>query len=145
MTKPMQILLVEPEALLRRTVAMTARSLNLGQVHEAASNNTALSMLRSRPYQGAVISVECLGSGSDSRYDLSLVDQLRFGDAGVSNGQTMPIAIMAHQATPQLLNALRERKISRVILKPFRARVLLEAIADFAGPASPAKSPSPFP
>jgi len=141
MPKPMQILLVEPEALLRRTVAMTARSLNLGQVHEAASNDTALGMLRSRPYQGAVISVECVGNGNQRHYDLSLVDQLRFGDAGVSDGRTMPIAIMAHQATPQLLDALRERKITRVILKPFRAKVLLEAIAAFAGPASPAASP----
>jgi len=142
MAKPLQILLVEPETLLRRTVVMTARSLNLAQVHEAASNDTALGMLRSRPYQGAVISVECIGSGSDSHYDLSLVDQLRFGDTGVTNGHTMPIAIMAHQATPKLLNALRERKISRVILKPFRAKVLLEAIAGFAG--GKADTPAPL-
>lgn len=125
-----QILLVEPETLLRRTVVMTARSMNLGQVHEAASTEAALRMLRSRTYHGAVIAVECRGSGSARRYDLSLVDQLRFGDAG---RQDIPIAIMADQATPELLSELRDRKISRVILKPFRAKVLLETIARFGG------------
>lgn len=123
-----QILLVEPEALLRRTVVMTARSLNIGQVHEAASTEAALRMLRSRTYHGAVIAVDCLGSGGGRRYDLSLIDQLRFGDAGA---QDIPIAIMADQATPELLNALHDRRISRVILKPFRAKVLLETIANF--------------
>lgn len=133
MAEPMNILLVEPEALLRRTVVMTARSLNLGQVHEAVSTDAALRMLRSRSYQGAVIAVDCLGSGGGRRYDLSLIDQLRFGDAGK---QDIPIAIMADQATPELLSELRDRKISRVILKPFRAKVLLETIAGF-GNAKP--------
>lgn len=138
MADPVQILLVEPEALLRRTVVMTARSLNLGQVHEAADNEAALRLLRTRPYQGAVIAVECVGSGSARHYDLSLVDQLRFGDTGMRD---IPIAIMADQASPQLLNALRDRKISRVILKPFRAKVLLETIAAFAGPK---RAPQPI-
>jgi hypothetical protein len=40
---------------------------------------------------------------------------------------------MADQATPELVKELQGRKISRLILKPFRAKVLLEAMADFAG------------
>jgi AmiR/NasT family two-component response regulator len=44
----------------------------------------------------------------------------------------MPIAIMAEQATPELVKELQGRGISRLILKPFRAKVLLEAIADFS-------------
>ena len=135
-----QILLVEPEALLRRTVVMTARSMNLGQVHEAASTEAALRMLRSRTYHGAVIAVECHGSGSARRYDLSLIDQLRFGDAG---RQDIPIAIMADQATPELLSELRDRKISRVILKPFRAKVLLETIAGFNAAHPPERTTLP--
>lgn len=135
-----QILLVEPEALLRRTVVMTARSMNLGQVHEAASTEAALRMLRSRTYHGAVIAVECHGSGSARRYDLSLIDQLRFGDAG---RRDIPIAIMADQATPELLSELRDRKISRVILKPFRAKVLLETIAGFNAAHPPERTTLP--
>lgn len=129
------ILLVEPEPMLRRTVVMTARGLGLGQVHEAASNDAALRMLRSRTFHGAVVAVNCIGSGADRQYDLGLIDRLR---ADELPGKTMPIAIMAEQATAELLSALRDRHISRVILKPFRARVLLETIEKFgAAPRQP--------
>lgn len=126
---PAHILLVEPEPMLRRTVAMTARSLGISQVHEAASNDAALRMLRTRTYHGAVVAVNCVGNGNERRYDLGLIDLLR---AGVDPGQGMPIAIMTDQATPQLLGELRDRRISRVILKPFRAKVLLETIEQFS-------------
>jgi CheY-like chemotaxis protein len=125
----MHILLVEPETLLRRTVTLTARSLGIGQVHEAGSTDAALKMLRERTFHGAVIAVECVGSGAARHYDLSLVDRMR--DADTSSHHAMPIAIMADQATPALLRALHDRRISRVILKPFRAKVLLETIAGF--------------
>lgn len=129
------ILLVEPEPMLRRTVVMTARSLGMSQVHEAASNDAALRMLRSRSFHGAVVAVNCIGSGADRQYDLGLVDMLRADD---KPGKTMPIAIMAEQATAELLSALRDRNISRVILKPFRAKVLLETIEQFgAAPRKP--------
>ncbi|WP_306397818.1 response regulator [Telluria beijingensis] len=129
------ILLVEPEPMLRRTVVMTARSLGMSQVHEAASNDAALRMLRSRTFHGAVVAVSCIGSGADRQYDLGLIDRLRAEDPP---GKTMPIAIMAEQATAELLTALRDRNISRVILKPFRAKVLLETIEKFG--ALPRKS-----
>lgn len=128
MAETSYILLVEPETLLRRTVALTARSLGISQVHEAASTSVALRMARQRTYHGAVIAVDCVGSGAGRRYDLSLIDQLRAEEAGA---RPMPIAILADQATPDLLVELRERRISRVILKPFRAKVLLETIVDF--------------
>lgn len=122
------ILLVKPEPMLRRTVVMTARSLGMSQVHEAASNDAALRMLRSRTFHGAVVAVDCIGRGADQQYDLGLIDRLRADD---TPGKTMPIAIMAEQATAELLSALRDRNISRVILKPFRAKVLLETIEKF--------------
>jgi CheY-like chemotaxis protein len=129
MADPLHILLVEPETLLRRTVTLTARSTGIGQVHEAASTEAALRMLRDRTFHAAVIAVDCVGSGDERHYDLSLIDRVR--DAETSSHHAMPIAIMAEQATPTLLRALRDRRISRVILKPFRAKVLLETIAGF--------------
>ena len=129
MPDAMHILLVEPEALLRRTVSMTARSMGMSQVHEAATTGVAMRMVRQRRFNGAVIAVDCVGSGADRRYDLSLIDELRAADA--PGARPMPIAILADQATPTLLAELRDRRISRVILKPFRAKVLLETIAGF--------------
>jgi CheY-like chemotaxis protein len=127
MAEGKHFLLVEPETLLRRTVAMTARSLNLGQVHEAAGDDVALRMLRARAFSGAVVAVDCVHSDGRKRYDLSLVDRIR----EVDGKQPMPIAIMTAEASAELLGELRERRIARVILKPFRAKVLLETIADF--------------
>lgn len=140
MAENCHILLVEPEALLRRTVAMTARSLGISQVHEAVGADVALRMARQRTFHGAVIAVECKGIGAGRRYDLGLIDQLRAAEA--PGGQGMPIAIMADQATPDLLAELRERRISRVILKPFRAKVLLETIANFGGAAGMGTGPA---
>jgi CheY-like chemotaxis protein len=123
------ILLVEPETLLRRTVAMTARSLAIAQVHEAAGTEIALRMLRARAFQGAVIAVDCTVSAGRRCYDLTLIDRMRASEP--AGARPMPIAIMTGEASPELLGALRDRRISRVILKPFRAKVLLETIANF--------------
>jgi len=127
----LHMLLVEPETLLRRTVSLTARSLGLGMVHEAASVEAARRLLGQRHFDGAVIAVECVESEGERRYDMTLVELIRQG-LTISDAD-MPIAIMADRATAELVKELQGRGISRVILKPFRAKVLLEAIADFAG------------
>jgi CheY-like chemotaxis protein len=132
MPDTLHFLLVEPETLLRRTVAMTARSLNLGQVHEAADNNLALRMLKTRKFDGIVVAVDCVGNGGERRYDLDLIDRLREGEP--ADARPTPVAIMTAEASAGLLAALRDRRISRVILKPFRAKVLLDTIAGFSPP-----------
>ncbi|CAH0224734.1 hypothetical protein SRABI118_02312 [Massilia sp. Bi118] len=127
----LHMLLVEPETLLRRTVSLTARSLGLGMVHEAASVEAARRLLGQRRFDGAVIAVECVEGEGERRYDMTLVELIRQG-LSLSDAD-MPIAIMADRATTELVKELQGRGIGRVILKPFRAKVLLEAIADFSG------------
>lgn len=128
----LHMLLVEPETLLRRTVSLTARTLGLGLVHEAASVDAARRLLDQRSFDGAVIAVDCVEQEGRRCYDMTLVEQVREG-LTVSK-RDIPIAIMADQATPELVKELQGRGISRLILKPFRAKVLLEAIADFSRP-----------
>ncbi|TFW22808.1 response regulator [Duganella callida] len=128
MPESLHMLLVEPQPLLRKTVSMTARSLGLGTVHEAASVQAAERLLRERGFDGAVISIDCADG-----VDLALLDRVRAGQS--ASDAAMPIAVMVEQATTELMHALRERKVSRVILKPFRAKILLEAFAALgAGP-----------
>jgi CheY-like chemotaxis protein len=127
----LHMLLVEPETLLRRTVSLTARTLGLGDVHEAASIDAARRMLEQHSFDGAVIAVDCVQSEGQRRYDMTLVEQVRQGLT--RSDADMPIAIMADRATPELVKELQGRNISRLILKPFRAKVLLEAIAEFSG------------
>ena len=126
--KQLQMLLVEPETLLRRTVSLTARSLGLGQIHEACSIAAAQRMLQEQAFSGAVISIDC-ASGERAAYDLSLLDQVRNGLS--ASPSTIPIAVMAECATAELLRNLRGRDIERVILKPFRAKTLLDTFAAF--------------
>src|ERR1700740_3683339 len=119
--KNLQMLPGEPQPLLRRTVSLTARTLGLGQVHEAASATAAERLLREQAFHGAVIAIDC-AAVCESGYDLTLLDLVR--DALSSSDARIPIAVMADHATTELLRELRQRDVSRVILKPFRARVL---------------------
>ncbi len=59
--RAVDMLLVEPVTLLRRTVSLTARSLGLGAVHEAANQASALKLLYGQRFHGAVIA---LGEGT---------------------------------------------------------------------------------
>lgn len=124
----MQMLLVEPEALLRRTVAMTARTLGIAHIHEAGSVAIAKRMLRERVFHGAVIAIE-FGNGASPDEDLILLDQLR--DGQTASDRAIPIAVLAGRCSAAHLQALRQRGVSHVILKPFRARVLIDTFARF--------------
>jgi CheY-like chemotaxis protein len=127
--KHLNMLLVEEQTLLRRTVSLTARSLGLGTVHEAANMSSAERLLRDHAFHGAVIAIDC-GVAERYSYNLALLDQVRAGMS--ASVPTIPIAVMVDHATPDMLEALRKRQVSRVILKPFRAKVLLDTFATFA-------------
>lgn len=128
-SKSLNMLLVEEQTLLRKTVSMTARSLGLGTVHEAATVQSAERMLHERAFQGAVISIDC-GAQGGCHYTLELLDKVRNGLS--ASDASIPIAVMVDQATADLMRELRERQVSRVILKPFRAKILLEAFAQMS-------------
>lgn len=117
-----RMLLVEPESMLRRTVALTARSLGLAEVQEAASPALARQMLNQQAFDGALIAID-----AGAAFDLSLLDQVRLGRSA-SNAQ-IPLAVLAARCDDTLLAALRERNVERVVLKPFRARTLLDAFS----------------
>jgi DNA-binding NtrC family response regulator len=124
----LDMLLLEEQTLLRKTVSLTARSMGMGRVHEAATVQAAERMLSERAFQGAVISIDCEGV-----HNLALLDKVRSGQS--ASAAEIPIAVMVDQATAELMRELRERKVSRVILKPFRAKVLLEAFEAFGAGA----------
>jgi len=103
-------------------VALTARSLGMAQVQEAASLALARQMLREQPFDGALIAID-----AGDAFDLSLLDQVRQG-ASASRAD-IPLAVLAARCDDALLAALRQRGIERIVLKPFRARTLLEAFS----------------
>lgn len=115
--------------MLRNIVAMTARTLNIGHIHEAASEATAARLLREKVFRGAIIAVRVKQTDPQA-YDLSLLDSVRMG-ATVSD-PALPIVVMVEQCNIDLLAELQARGVSRVMIKPFRVRVLLAAITDLA-------------
>ena len=122
------MLLVEPVALLRRTVSMTARSLGLLRIEEAASSGLALQLLHDKVFHGAVIAIDA--HGSDPIQALRLVDEIRNGMT--ASKAAMPIAVMVELCPPILLTSLKERGVTHIILKPFRARTLIDTFIAFA-------------
>lgn len=124
----LHMLLVEPETLLRRTVSLTARTLGMANIHEAASLTAAHRLLREQQFHGAVIAIDSDPAGP-APHDLQLLDQVRYGISASS--REIPIAVMAEHVTAELLRELSQRSVDRVIVKPFRAKVLLDAFALF--------------
>lgn len=117
-----QMLLVEPESILRRTAAITARSMGLAEVQEASSTAAARQILAERPFHGALISID-----AGDAFDFSLLDLVRQGLS--ASRPRIPLAVLASRCDETLLAALRERSINRIVLKPFRARALLDTFA----------------
>lgn len=123
------MLLVEPATLLRRTVALTARSMGLAKVHEAASHALALRLLKGMPFDGVLLAIDNM-HGDAAASAIGLLDQVRAGST--ASRPTIPIAVMIDQCDTPMLVALRARGVTRVLLKPFKARNLIDTFAAFA-------------
>lgn len=121
------LLLVEPQTLLRRTIALTARSAELATMHEAASADSARSLLSQRRFDGAVIAVD-LETPQAQGGPLGLLELL--SEAKGVNDAAVPIAVMVERCDASLLASLRMYGVSRIILKPFRARAVIDTIAE---------------
>lgn len=134
------LLLVEPQTLLRRTIALTAHSAHLANMHEAASADSARNLLVRRRFDGAVIAVD-LDTPQQEGGPLGLLDLVR-GARSVSDA-AVPIAVMVERCDANLLNSLRGYGVSRIIIKPFRARAVIDAIAELGKVANNVAAPTP--
>lgn len=120
-----KILLVEPVNLLRRTVALTVRSLGTADVTEAAAYPTAQQFCALRRFDGAVIAVESPIS-LESSAGLALIQQIRLGQG--ASAPSMPIAVLVDSCNAELLQVLRACGTSRILIKPFRVRDVVDTI-----------------
>jgi len=125
MTSGFEVLLVEPGHLLRRTVSLTLRSLGTAGVTESATYQTAQALCERRAFDAAVIAVEW-PLPADSYRGLTLIQQIRSGESACA--ASMPVAVMVEACTGELLELLRACGISRVLIKPFRVRDVVDTI-----------------
>lgn len=120
-----KVLLVEPSNLLRRTVALTVRDLGTAVVTEAATYATAYGACERRRFDGAVIAVE--SPLSNEQYTgLNLIEQIRAGRCACA--ASIPIAVLVESCNTELLQLLRAAGISRILIKPFRVRDVIDTI-----------------
>lgn len=129
------MLLVEPATLLRRTVALTARSMGLANVYEAASHELALRLLKVQSFDAALIAIDDFHSDAGEGA-IALLDRIRTGVTASS--PTIPIAVMIAQVDAAMLSALRARRVTHVIVKPYKARQLVDTFTAFAARGMPA-------
>lgn len=129
---PLPIMLLEPSALLRQTVALTAISIGLGSVWQAANVKAAQEMLEKRPFAGAVVAVDPAAAADES--SLSVLESIRNRKTASAVG--IPVCVLVDACDQALLGKLRALEVQRILIKPFKARALIEVLSDMA--AAPA-------
>ena len=109
-----QLLLIEPDRIVRSTVAGVCRGLDLAQVHQAASVSVGLQTLQSQAMDALLISM------ADQDGALALLERLRGG--AFAGAADMPVAVMATSADAALVERLKAFQIRRLLLQPFKIR-----------------------
>jgi CheY-like chemotaxis protein len=115
------LLIAEPDFLLRRTVAGVLRSLGGHDVREVLNVDAAAQALDAGPQAGMLIALD------DERRALDLLQAVR--DGRTACARAMPVALMAAACDAGLALKLRELDVSRLLLKPYKVRTVLETVA----------------
>lgn len=124
-----QLLLVEPDNLVRNTVAGVCRELELAQVHHAASLSVGLQMLQSQPMDVLLLSM------AETEPAIELITRLRAG--GFSSPAEAPVAVMASSADAATVQRLKALKIRRLLLQPFKIHDVVHTVEALCAHAVP--------
>lgn len=119
-----QLLLLEPDAMVRHTVAMTARSIGLAEIHEAARRESAWEKVRRNKFNGFLLAL-----GSD-KLELDIVSEIRAGKTPSSPGAN--VAVLVDQCDQELLQTLRLVGVDQIVVRPFKVKTLLGTIQRIA-------------
>lgn len=121
MTTPPSLLLMEPHFVLRHTVVAVAHELGIARIVEATSLDAAEYQLSSRVFDGCVLSL------GDERREVDLIRSLRAG--ALASQPDLPVAVMTADCDAGMVVALKELQVSRIVLKPFKVKTIVETIS----------------
>lgn len=124
-----RILLIEPQFVLRRTIAMVARDLGVVDFIEASSVGRARALLASEACAGLVLD---LAEGPQA---LQLLGELQQGAFATPPG--VPVLALSTNAAPGDAAHLQALGVARVLAKPVRISDLLSALAEALAPDNP--------
>ena len=118
---PITLLLVEPQFLLRRTVAAVARDMRLADPKELTSIEQAAALVAIQPFDALFLSLD------EEDAALALMGRVRRG--GTRCAADIPIAVTAAACGTPLALRLKELDVRRLLLRPFKVKGVLDAIA----------------
>ncbi|MFT7776571.1 response regulator [Roseateles sp.] len=116
-----RLLLLEPQFVLRRTVALMARDMGLADVQEATTPAIAEKLLQEHRFNAVLLAVDDDGAA------LELVRQVRAGST--VQAPDIPVVATAASCDVELALRLKQLDVNRLLLKPFKVRGMLEAIS----------------
>ncbi len=114
------VLLIEPDSLIRSTVSSVCRQLEIVRVHEATSLTMGEQWLTAWPADGLLLSLV------DGEAGLELLGRLRAGKFRCE--ANIPVAVMASACDPQMLGRLKELAVRRFLLQPFKLRDVIQTV-----------------
>ena len=115
-----RILLIEPQFVLRRTIAMVARDLGVVDFQEASNVDRARTLLATEAYAGLVLD---LAEGPQA---MELLSELRQGQfATPANAR---VIVLSTDGKPVDAARLQALAVARVLGKPVRISDLLSAL-----------------
>ena len=120
MAAPIELLLVEPLFLVRRTVSAVARDMRLADAREVTTIEQAEALVDSTAFDALFISLE------EEAAALELMVRVRNGDTRCA--RDIPIAVTAAACATPLALRLKQLEVRRLLLRPFKVKGVLDAI-----------------
>jgi len=121
------LMLVDPHSLFRRTVAMVARELDLADIREVSTIESAQRQLEHEAFDALLLDI------GDGLASLSLMQNLRSG--ALRSAADMPVALTAEAVDAATLALFKPLQVQRVMLKPFKVKTALEVVSALTGAA----------
>lgn len=125
--RALNLLLVEPQSLVRSTVVAVARELQLPRIDEASHIEAAAQRLARVRYDGLLLALD------EQAPSLALLARLRAGE--LISPPSTPVIVMSAGCSTELALRMKELEVSRLVLKPFKVKTLLESIQALAAQA----------
>lgn len=109
-----EILLIEPDGLVRGTVASVCRELQMVRLQQTTSVLLGEKWMQTNVGHGLLLSL------AERDAALALLTRLRAGELRFE--ADIPVAVMVHGADAELVVRLKELDVRRLLLQPFRLR-----------------------
>jgi hypothetical protein len=126
MVPPIELLLVEPQFLLRRTVAAVARDMRLANPREITTIDQAETLVSLHAFDALFLSLD------EEAAALALMSRVRNGDTRCD--RAVPMAVTAASCDTALALRLKQLEVRRLVLRPFKVKGVLDAIVALRPP-----------